>query len=732
MKIAKPWVLLWLLGMVTMLPARIVQEMRRIHPDGGGAVASLPAAPVERESERLAVVLCVATAGDVTNAEFLIRSLREFAGPYRGAAVYVTVDDPAQELPLARLGRLPGVHLLPLTIDAAVRSYPFSRKAFACAQVETLLSGKKKILVWLDNEIMVTTPPTGLDLATGSRVAVRPVFLTNKVALAADAPADPFWNTIHARAGSGPAAGPVLETLIDGKNIRFYINCQVMAWRPETGLAAAWRDIFSGLVRDAAFQKECCADGPHRIFLHQAVLSALIAARIPDSARQWLDNGCGYPLQHQSRIPAERRITRLEDTSCVILEQLAGDPQWPDTIAVSPAVRRWISATYGALCEVTPGLFREQGQSNAYLVRTPGSDVLIDPAGADAARGWLRAIQQGRPLRAILLTHGHRDHWDGCDRWRKAHPGVPVIAQREFAEFLHCNDMLAPFLAQGNARQQGRPLPAPGQIFPPSEMPATRFFAARENLRLGGWTFSLRHTGGETPDSSLIWVPQIKAVFIGDNFYTSFPMIYTPRGTTPRWALHYIRALDEALALRPEILLPGHGEPVRGADTVRRKLTAYRDAVRFVHDAVVQGMNQGQDVHTLMREIKLPPDSGIDESYGRVSWSVRGIWEGYAGWFDRNIANLYDLPVSAIYPDLVELGGGVAAVAARALAAARNGDAVRALRLSDVALQVDPAQPTALQARMEAIRTLLGRTVNFAEFNWLNAALQETQARLKQ
>ena len=45
-------------------------------------------------------------------------------------------------------------------------------------------------------------------------------------------------------------------------------------------------------------------------------------------------------------------------------------------------------------------------------------------------------------------------------------------------------------------------------------------------------------------------------------------------------------------------------------------------------------MNAGKDVFTLMHEIKLPPELEVGEGYGNLIWSIRGIYEGYAGWFD--------------------------------------------------------------------------------------------------
>jgi alkyl sulfatase BDS1-like metallo-beta-lactamase superfamily hydrolase len=73
-------------------------------------------------------------------------------------------------------------------------------------------------------------------------------------------------------------------------------------------------------------------------------------------------------------------------------------------------------------------------------------------------------------------------------------------------------------------------------------------------------------------------------------------------------------------------------------------------------------MNSGKDVFRLMQEIKLPAQFDLSESFGRVSWSVRGIYDGYAGWFDTNPASMYELPPSSVYPDLVKLAGGPEAI----------------------------------------------------------------------
>ena len=66
-----------------------------------------------------------------------------------------------------------------------------------------------------------------------------------------------------------------------------------------------------------------------------------------------------------------------------------------------------------------------------------------------------------------------------------------------------------------------------------------------------------------------------------------------------------------------------------------------------------------------MREIKLPPELDVGESYGKLTWSIRGIYEGYVGWFDGNVSTMFG-PPSQAYGEMVKLAGGADAVAARA------------------------------------------------------------------
>jgi len=149
-----------------------------------------------------------------------------------------------------------------------------------------------------------------------------------------------------------------------------------------------------------------------------------------------------------------------------------------------------------------------------------------------------------------------------------------------------------------------------------------------------------------------------------------------------------------------------------------------------VHDEVVKGMNAGKDVYTLMNEVHLPPELNVGETYGKLTWSVRGIYEGYAGWFDLNPATIYATPVSAVYGDMIRLAGGAAAVIALALERVQSGKAVEALHLTDMVLAKDASNQPALKARLVALEALRASSRNTNEVGWLLYSIRESKQKL--
>ena len=249
-------------------------------------------------------------------------------------------------------------------------------------------------------------------------------------------------------------------------------------------------------------------------------------------------------------------------------------------------------------------------------------------------------------------------------------------------------------------------------------------------FELGGVQFEIHHTPGETYDHLAVWLPQFKVAFVGDNFYRSFPNIYTLRGTKPRWALEYVQSLDKIIAWEPEILVPSHGPQVRGKEEIKRRLQKYREAILYVHDQTVAGMNAGKDVYSLMNEIVLPDNLDVGTTYGKISWTVRGIYEGYAGWFDGKPANLYSQPVSTIYPDLVDLAGGSGALVKLARSKISEDQLVKALHITDVALAANPRDSEVLEVQLKILEKLKAQAANSNENGWLSHGIRKVKQQL--
>ena len=387
---------------------------------------------------------------------------------------------------------------------------------------------------------------------------------------------------------------------------------------------------------------------------------------------------------------------------------------------------------------INEAIFQATGFGNTTMVVTPDGNVIIDTSlivNAPRHKRLLQAEDDG-PVKYIILTHAHGDHTGGVNAWREE--GTEIIAQDEHYEFVNYQNRLKGMFSQRNAAQfpslnvvQLSELEiAEGVDNFGADIVPTIMFDEEYDFELGGVEFNVLHTPGETYDHLSVWIPKYRAAFVGDNFYTSFPNMYTLRGTKPRWALDYVESINRILALKPEILIPSHGDAIIGEQQIARELTRYRDAILYVHDKTVLGMNQGKDVHTLMAEISLPSDLDIGEGYGRISWSVRGIYENYMGWFDGNPTSMFSTPVDDAYPQLVELAGGAEAVAMLAEAQIESGDLELALHSADIALRAEPKNIRALQARLAAFKALLAASDNSNEAGWLGFGVRESQAAL--
>jgi alkyl sulfatase BDS1-like metallo-beta-lactamase superfamily hydrolase len=387
--------------------------------------------------------------------------------------------------------------------------------------------------------------------------------------------------------------------------------------------------------------------------------------------------------------------------------------------------------------EIADGIFMSEDVSNSYAIGTRDGCVVINTgtiAGGPKHRARYRRAGLG-PVRYVILTQHHGDHRGGLQSFEDDAPGI--VADWRFPEGLTYNMDLQPFYLPKWERIW-RPVLADG-------LPAAPEFPIDPDILVewdhviehGGRRFELFSVpGGETLDSLCVWMPDEKIVFTGNLFGPAFmtvPNVNTLRMDKPRSVLEYIRNADRVLKLGAELLVTGHGQPIRGAAEVERSVRTLRDAVQYIHDETVKRMNAGQPLEQMMREIALPADLTIHEWYGTVPWTVKTLYHEYVGWWDQDFTSrLYPVKLADRYPEIVAAAGAEALLAAaRAHFAADR--IVEGLQLVEIVVAAEPANKAALRLQLDALKALLAQAPvknNLQETVWLRGEIAATEEAL--
>ncbi|MGB3622463.1 MAG: alkyl sulfatase dimerization domain-containing protein [Ketobacter sp.] len=383
---------------------------------------------------------------------------------------------------------------------------------------------------------------------------------------------------------------------------------------------------------------------------------------------------------------------------------------------------------------ITDSIFRIRDIANLYLVKTDDGDVLINSGLMDNVASNLAKLRphRGGPLRKIIITQAHPDHFGGVPELRE--PETEIITERRFSDTCLFFKELAPYLKRRMLKLWGMTFDRPDDAPEVPEIVSDITVDGQLSFSQGNRQFEVISTpGGETLCSLTVWLPEERIAFVGNLFgplLSSMPFLTTIRGEKPRLVKPYLDALDRVRKLGAEILIAGHSEPVRGIDNVRAVLDKMYSAVSYVRNETLKGMNDGKDVHTLMREIKLPPEIRIDEYHGTVAWAVRAIWEESSGWFHYDsTTSLYGVPRSSIDEDLVELAGGADALAQRAEKKLSDERPLEAMHLLDIALGATPSNSAALAVKKQVLEQLLiqAANINVSEVMWLRSELMLTE-----
>lgn len=410
------------------------------------------------------------------------------------------------------------------------------------------------------------------------------------------------------------------------------------------------------------------------------------------------------------------------------------------------------------IVRVAENVFTAVGYSVSNVSMIIGGDgvVIVDTGMmlGDAERIATEFRQRSdKPVKAIIFTHSHGDHTGGAAAFLgKKRP--QIWAHRNFGS--ESRGWVDGGLRRQNvrgARQAGFKLPPEQRInngIAPVRYPKrgggvftadkdtkpTHFLEGeRKTIDIAGVELELVSAPGETNDHLLVWYPAGKVLFAGDNFYRSFPNLYAIRGTPNRsvrqWAISLQKLADQDAAA----LVGGHTNPILGGDEVKQVLADYRDAVRFIHDKTVEGMNQGMTPDELVQYVRLPDRLAgkdyLQPFYGHPEWGVRSVFNGYLGWFDGNATNLFPLSPKSEAKRIAQLAGGEAKLLTAAQDALAQDDNQWAAQLADYLLALDKGNAPAKRLKADALTKLAHDMVNATARNYYLTVARELREAAK-
>ena len=390
--------------------------------------------------------------------------------------------------------------------------------------------------------------------------------------------------------------------------------------------------------------------------------------------------------------------------------------------------------------KITDDIYTARGFSfgNAQMIITKQGLVIIDstesPEAADKILKEFRKISD-KPIRYLIYTHAHIDHIQGTPVFMKDQP--EIIATQDFVKFLKKDFVeLRKFQERARLNQAGQsaiefarelPRKSPINVVYTEDEPIgpTITFDKEYKFTLGEKSFELYHTAGETPDHLMVWLPEERALFCGDLYYNSFPNLSTPM-LESRAVKEWYESINHMINLKPAYLLPNHADAVSGENQIHEILTNYRNAIKFVFENTLQCINDGKTVDEAVRLVKLPDELSklqyLKEVYGRVEWSVRGIYQGIIGWYDGKGTKLNPLPPSICARELVVLSGGADKILSRAIKAQKSGEHQLACELCDIVITANPNDKLAHSIKASSLEYIGYNSENLNMFGFYRSA----------
>jgi len=351
------------------------------------------------------------------------------------------------------------------------------------------------------------------------------------------------------------------------------------------------------------------------------------------------------------------------------------------------------------LFKVTEGIYQVRGYdlANMTLIEGKSGWIVVDPLTAmQTAKKAMALVDKHlgkKPIRAIIFTHSHIDHFGGVrgvvDTQQVTENRIRLIAPLGFMEEVTSENIIAGvamgrrsmFMYGKNCDRSVRGhvgsglgkgpaygtfgILEPGEIIDQSGLEKT----------IDGIRFVFQYAPEtEAPAELTFYLPDSKVLCGAEVVSRHMHNLYTLRGTKIRDALKWSSAIHYMIQQfgEAEVYFGCHHWPIWGNREIIDFLEKQRDLYKYLHDQTVRLFNKGYTPSEIAEELQLPESLGKPffnrGYYGTLRHNSRAVYQGYLGWYDGNPANLDPLPPVAAGKRYVEVMGGADEVLRKAAA----------------------------------------------------------------
>jgi cyclase len=304
---------------------------------------------------------------------------------------------------------------------------------------------------------------------------------------------------------------------------------------------------------------------------------------------------------------------------CTVVCVLAADFAKTTTTKVAEGVYLFTTTGYGDV-----GM-----NGNSVAIVTDEGVVVFDTAGTPpVAQNTIAEIKKltNQPVRYVINSHWHWDHWGGNQAYKAAFPGLQITAQAKTRDLMMVDSIawnkdylgklipghiaeLEQVLADAKAKNATPEriaritalLEADKEFYKQKTTLTNTFpdtvFSEALTLFLGGREIQVCSARAITPGDAFIYLPKDKILITGDVLL--HPIVYAIGGVYPG---SWTETLRRFVALDPAIIIPGHGPAQMDQSFLKANLTLFEDVIADVKAGKSNGRTQAQVTDDLAKK----------------------------------------------------------------------------------------------------------------------------------